>query len=236
MSSFDPAVQIVYEDNHLIVVNKYPGQIIQGDKTGDKPVSDYLKDYIKQKYNKPGNVFLGVVHRIDRPASGAVIFARTSKALRRLNEMLKMKEIEKIYWIVTGKKQPTDDGTLENHLWKLEKKNKSFVVSEKKKGAKKAVLYYRHLLSFEGFHLYEVRLKTGRHHQIRVQFAHTGCPVKGDVKYGYPESNPGYNIHLHARKLEFIHPVTRRPVHLTVDPPDDRFWNYFSEKYRTKVY
>jgi len=227
MFEFNPSRQILYEDNHVIVINKFPTQIIQGDKTGDKPLSEYLKEYLKVKYNKPGNVFLGVVHRIDRPSSGLVIFARTSKALTRLNQMLRENQISKTYWIVVDKLPPADEGTLDNYLWKLEMKNKSFVVDEKKKGAKRAILSYSLKQSMGGKHLLEVTLKTGRHHQIRVQFAHIGCPVKGDVKYGSGKANEDQSICLHARKLSFVHPVGGREINLISDFPPGAVWNLF---------
>ena len=227
MFEFDPSKQILFEDNHLVIINKLPAQIIQGDKTGDTPLSESIKEYLKEKYNKPGRVFLGVVHRIDRPASGAVIFARTSKALARLNEMLRKNEIRKTYWIITAKKPDPISGTLEDHLWKYEKKNKSFVVAEKKKGAKKAVLNYTLKQSVGNSYLIEVELQTGRHHQIRVQFGNIGCPVMGDVKYGYPNANEKPFIHLHARQLSFIHPVTKKNMTLSASPPPDKHWDQY---------
>ncbi|MCB0806145.1 MAG: RluA family pseudouridine synthase [Bacteroidales bacterium] len=227
MIEFDPVSQIIYEDNHLLVINKNPTQIVQGDKTGDRPLNESIKRFLKEKYNKPGNVFLGVVHRIDRPASGLVLFAKTSKALTRVNEMIKRGDLRKTYWIIVAKRPEQEEGELENHLWKYEKKNKSFVVDSKKKGAKKALLHYRYLRSKNNLHLIEVELKTGRHHQIRVQFAHLGNPVKGDVKYGFPKANDGPFIHLHAQRLELTHPVTGEILKLEADPPEEKSWSVF---------
>ncbi|MBR0073073.1 MAG: RNA pseudouridine synthase, partial [Bacteroidales bacterium] len=182
--------QIVFEDNHLIVVNKLPSQIVQGDKTGDLCLADFIKDYLKKKYNKPGNVFCGVVHRLDRPVSGLVIFAKTSKALSRLNEQIKRHEIRKTYWAVVKNAPPKPEATLTNYLVRNEKQNKSYVVDSGTNGAKEAILHYRTLAqSTGGYHLLEVDLQTGRHHQIRVQLAGMGCPIKGDLKYGFPRSN-----------------------------------------------
>jgi 23S rRNA pseudouridine1911/1915/1917 synthase len=219
--------QILYQDNHIIILNKLPSQIVQGDKTGDEPLSEILKKYIKEKYNKPGEVFLGVVHRLDRPVSGVVLFARTSKALSRLNEMLKTREIKKIYWAVVKNPPPEKTGHLINYLHRDEKKNKSFIVSENRKDAKKAELIYHLLKSSDNYHLLEIELLTGRHHQIRAQLAHIGCPVKGDLKYGFPRTNPDASIHLHSRRIEFLHPVKKEQVAIEAPPPDDPLWNYF---------
>ncbi len=219
--------QILYQDNHLIIVNKLPSQIVQGDKTGDEPLSEILKKYIKEKYNKPGEVFLGVVHRLDRPVSGIVLFTRTSKALSRLNEMLKEREIKKIYWAVVKNPPPEKSGHLIHYLFRDEKKNKSFIVSENRKDAKKAELIYHLLKSSDNFHLLEIELLTGRHHQIRAQLAHISCPVKGDLKYGFPRTNPDASIHLHSRRIEFLHPVKKEQLAIEAPPPDDPLWNYF---------
>jgi 23S rRNA pseudouridine1911/1915/1917 synthase len=219
---------ILYEDNHIIIINKLPSQIVQGDKTGDKPLSDLVKDYLKIKYNKPGEVFLGVVHRLDRPVSGAVIFARTSKSLTRLNELIKNREIKKTYWAVVKNKPPKDKDTLVNFLRRDEARNKSFVAGENSKNVQKASLSYSLIAVSDSYYLLEVGLETGRHHQIRAQLAAVGCPIKGDLKYGFPRSNPDGSIHLHARKLEFMHPVTQLLVSVVADPPDDPVWNYFS--------
>jgi len=219
---------IIYEDNHLIVVNKSPSEIVQGDKTGDAPLSDAVKSYIKERYNKPGAVFLGVVHRLDRPVSGLVIFAKTSKALTRMNEMLRNNEIKKYYWAITCQHPHPEEATLTNHLEKNEKLNKSFVVAEQSKRAKKAELAYRLLAASDNYFLVEVELFTGRHHQIRVQLAHIGCPVKGDLKYGAPTSNKDASISLHARKVSFVHPVSKELLTLEAPPPSDPLWNFFA--------
>lgn len=227
MISFNPAKQVVYEDNHLIVVNKLPSQIVQGDKTGDIPLSEEIKEYLKNKYNKPGKVFLGVVHRLDRPVSGLIIFAKTSKALTRLNNMIKEGQIHKKYWAVVKSLPGQESGLLSNYLIKDEKKNKSFVVSENKKGARKAELKYNLISSGQRYHLLEIELLTGRHHQIRSQLSFIGCPIKGDLKYGFSRSNKEPFIHLHSRSLTFTHPVQKIEITLTADPPKDVLWNYF---------
>ncbi len=228
--AFSIANQILYEDNHLIILNKLPSQIVQGDKTGDEPLSDLLKNYLAEKYNKPGEVFLGVVHRIDRPVSGLVLFARTSKALTRLNEMLKSHEINKVYWAIVKNPPPEKSGHLIHYIYRDEKRNKSFIVSGNRKDAKKAELMYRIVKSSDNYHLLEVELLTGRHHQIRAQLAHIGCPIKGDLKYGFPRSNPGASIHLHSRRIEFMHPVKKEPVIIDADPPQDALWDYFRDE------
>ena len=220
---------ILYEDNHLIILNKRPSDIVQGDKTGDTPLSDILKSYIKDKFNKPGEVFLGVVHRLDRPVSGVLVFARTSKALSRLNIMLRDGEMHKTYWAVVRNKPPETEGHLIQYLSRNEEKNKSFVHNHVVAGSQKAELTYRVIGKSDVYYLLEVILLTGRHHQIRAQLAAMGCPVKGDLKYGYPRSNPGGFIHLHARQIEFTHPVKKELLKVTADPPDDKLWNYFCQ-------
>jgi 23S rRNA pseudouridine1911/1915/1917 synthase len=228
-SRFNPSEDILFEDNHLIVVNKRPSQIVQGDKTGDKPLSDFVKDYIKEKYGKPGDVFLGVVHRIDRPVSGVVLFARTSKALTRLNERIRDREVHKTYWAVVKDKPPKESDTLVSYLRRDEKLNKSFVTARAgSNGAKEASLSYRLLAASDTYYLLEVDLHTGRHHQIRAQLAGMGCPIKGDLKYGSARSNPDGSIHLHAREISFIHPVTLLPVRITARPPKDPVWDFFA--------
>ena len=222
---------ILFEDNHLIIINKLPSQIVQGDKTGDRPLADLVKDYIKVKYKKSGEVFLGVVHRLDRPVSGAVIFARTSKSLTRLNALIKNREIKKTYWAVVKNKPPMESDTLVNFLRRDEIRNKSFITGEKTKNAQQASLSYRLIGSSDNYYLLEIDLQTGRHHQIRAQLAAIGCPIKGDLKYGYPRSNSDGSIHLHARKLYFIHPVTHNPVSVTASSPYDPVWNYFEQNY-----
>jgi 23S rRNA pseudouridine1911/1915/1917 synthase len=221
------ASQVLYEDNHIIIINKLPSQIIQGDKTGDIPLSELLKEYIKAKYSKPGEVFLGVVHRLDRPVSGVTIFARTSKALSRLNEMLKSREIRKTYWAVVKNQPPQINDRLINYLNRDEARNKSFIVSENTKSAQRAELTYRLLGKSNSYYLLEVDLLTGRHHQIRAQLAAIGCPIKGDLKYGFARSNPDGSIHLHARQINFIHPVKKEMLSIIAKPPSDPVWDFF---------
>jgi len=219
--------RILFEDNHLIIVNKKPSEIVQGDKTGDQPLSELLKDYLKVKYAKPGNVFLGVAHRLDRPVSGIVIFTKTGKALARINEMLRDRSIIKTYWAVVAGKPEKEEELLSNFIVRKEELNKSFITGEKTPGALKAALKYKIIGKSDRYFLLQVELITGRHHQIRAQLAHIGCPIKGDLKYGYPRSNPDGFIHLHARQVAFIHPVTKAEIILTATPPDDLIWNYF---------
>jgi 23S rRNA pseudouridine1911/1915/1917 synthase len=221
-------LQVVYEDNHLIVINKRPGDIVQGDKTGDLPLSEIVKIYLKNKYNKPGNVFLGVVHRIDRPTSGLVIFARTSKALARMNAMLQQHQVKKIYRAIVKKLPSPSQGTLIHYLIKNSKNNKSTAFDKPVNGSKKAVLHYNHIASSQRYHLLEIELETGRPHQIRVQLAKIGCPIKGDLKYGYPRSNPNSGISLHAWKLHFMHPVKKKPIELTASEPSEDIWEKFT--------
>jgi 23S rRNA pseudouridine1911/1915/1917 synthase len=220
---------ILFEDNHVIIINKLPSQIVQGDKTGDRTLADFVKDYIKTKYGKPGEVFLGVVHRLDRPVSGAVIFARTSKALTRLNSLLKDREIKKTYWAVVKNKPPKQADTLISYLRRDEAKNKSFVVAENTNGSQKAILSYTLLASSENYFLLQIDLQTGRHHQIRAQLSSIGCPIKGDLKYGFPRSNADGSIHLHARELRFVHPVTLSPVLVVASTPRDPIWDFFEK-------
>ncbi|MCD4731618.1 MAG: RluA family pseudouridine synthase [Bacteroidales bacterium] len=224
---FNPQNQILYEDNHLIIVNKFSSQIVQGDKTGDEPLSEQIKKYLKRKYDKPGNVFCGVVHRLDRPVSGTLIFARTSKALARMNDQIKNREIKKIYWAVVKNPPPDQNGHLIHYIYRDQKKNKSFIVSENKKGAKRAELIYTYLQNSDKYHLLEIELLTGRHHQIRAQLAYIGCPIKGDVKYGFPRTNQDASIHLHARSIEFLHPVKKEKIIIDAPLPFDPLWKYF---------
>lgn len=222
--------RILYEDNHLIIVNKRASEIVQGDKTGDIPLSDIVKDYIKIRYNKPGNVFLGVVHRIDRPVSGAVIFARTSKALTRLNNMLREGSIKKKYLAVVQNPPQPSEGKLIHHLKKNEKQNKSYVSQQDTKGAKQAELNYKLLANSKNYYLLEVELLTGRHHQIRAQLSAAGCPIKGDLKYGFSRSNKDGSIHLHAWLLDFIHPVSGNQIPVKAPVPEhDPVWCAFQE-------
>ena len=216
---------VLYEDNHIIAVNKTCNEIVQGDKTGDTPLSEIVKAYIKDKYNKPGEVFLGVTHRLDRPTSGVVLFARTSKALTRLNEMFKSHEqIRKTYWAIVQGAPKVSEARLENYLTRNEQLNKSFIAKSGAKEAKLAILTYRTLVKGDHYTLLEIHLETGRHHQIRCQLAAIGCPVKGDLKYGAKRSNPDGGISLHARQIEFIHPVSKQPICIVAPTPDDSIW------------
>ena len=226
-------MQVLYEDNHIIAVSKTCHEIVQGDKTGDTPLSELVKVYIKDKYNKPGEVFLGVTHRLDRPTTGVVLFARTSKALTRLNAMFQSHEqIQKTYWaIVPANSQLPVANRLENYLWRDEKKNKSFVVKQGTNGAKRAVLSYRVLAQTERYMLLEINLETGRHHQIRCQLSAIGLPIKGDLKYGAKRSNPDGGISLHARRVDFIHPVSKQPISITAPVPDEPLWSALQEMY-----
>lgn len=219
-------MNVLYEDNHIIVVNKAVGEIVQADKTGDAPLSDAVKAYIKHKYHKPGDVFLGVTHRLDRPTTGIVLFARTSKALVRLNDMFRSHDlIKKTYWAIVQGKPPVPEARLENWLIRREAQNKTFVVNQCTKDARLAILEYHTLASGDRYTLLEINLLTGRHHQIRCQLAALGCPVRGDLKYGAKRSNPDGGISLHARKIEFIHPVSKQNIVITAPPPDDNLWN-----------
>lgn len=218
-------LQVLYEDNHLIIINKRVGDLVQGDKTGDKPLNEIVKSYIKNKYKKPGEVYLGVVHRIDRPTSGAVIFARTSKALTRLNEALREKEIQKTYWAIVKNPIPQNTGTLTHYLVKNQRNNKATAYPSEVKGSKKAILHYKKIQSFDKYTLLEIELETGRHHQIRVQLASIGIPIKGDLKYGFDRSNKGGGIHLHARGVQFLHPVKKEMLHIVAPTPKDVLWS-----------
>lgn len=225
MQSTKENLHVLFEDNHLIIVNKQAGDITQGDKTGDKPLSDVVKEYVKDKYNKPGNVFIGTVHRLDRPTSGAVIFARTSKALERLNKMLRDKTINKTYWALVKIAPKNETDSLVNFLKKDTKKNKSFVYKKEIEGSKNAILHYKTKQKLDNYTLLEIDLETGRHHQIRTQLAHIGSPIKGDLKYGFNRSNKDGSISLHARKITFLHPVSKEEVTVTAPTPDDVIWN-----------
>ena len=218
-------LQVIYEDNHIIVVNKRAGDIVQGDKTGDKPLSDVVKEFIAEKYNKPGNVYLGTVHRLDRPTTGIVIFAKTSKALPRLNKLFVSKDISKTYWaLVKNKPEPQKD-TLIHWLKKNPKNNKSTAYIKEVRDSKRAVLHYKLLKSLENYSLLEINLETGRHHQIRCQLSSIGSPIKGDLKYGFDRSNKDASIHLHARHIHFIHPVSKKELNITAPLPNDPLWN-----------
>ena len=227
MKTIPLADRILFEDNHLIIVNKLPGELVQGDKTGDVPLSESLKTFIKKRNNKPGNVFLGVPHRLDRPVGGSIIFAKTSKALSRLSDMFRRKTIDKTYWAITENKPAASQAELVGYLIKNESKNKSFVSDVEKGGHKEARLSYTYLKGSDRYHLLEIDLHTGRHHQIRAQLAHMGCIIKGDLKYGAARSNPDGSISLHARRLKFEHPVKQTPLDLTAPCPDDKLWAFF---------
>lgn len=220
-------MEVLYEDNHIIIVNKSPKEIVQGDKTGDKPLSDMVKDYLKEKYNKPGNVFCGVVHRLDRPTSGVVVFAKTSKALTRLNEMFKKGEVDKTYWAIVKDVPPQNEGVLVHYLIKNEKNNKSTAYDTEKPHTQKAVLHYKLIGRSQKYYLLEVKIETGRHHQIRCQLAKIGLPIKGDLKYGAQRSNPDGSISLHARNISFGHPVSKQIINITAPVPDDPLWKAF---------
>ena len=222
-------MEVVYEDNHIIIVNKQSGEIVQGDKTGDRPLSDTVKDYIKEKYQKPGAVFLGVAHRLDRPVSGLVVFARTSKALTRLNKMFAEGEVHKTYWALVKNAPQETEATLTHWLVRNEKQNKSYAYATEKPNAKKAILKYRLIGKSDNSSLLEVQLMTGRHHQIRCQLAAMGCPIKGDLKYGAPRSNPDGSISLLSRKMEFIHPVSKERITVEAPLPDDPLWQAFKQ-------
>lgn len=218
-------MKVLYEDNHVIIVSKASGEIVQGDKTGDQPLSDMVKEYIKTEHDKPGNVFLGVVHRLDRPVAGVVVFAKTSKALSRLNNMFRDGEVHKTYWAVVQGKPDVPEASLEGWLTRNEKQNKSYVRQREVPGAKKALLHYRLLAASDRYSLLEVILQTGRHHQIRCQLADIGCPIKGDLKYGARRSNPDGSISLLARRVEFEHPVSHQTVMAEAPVPDDNLWH-----------
>lgn len=217
-------MQVIYEDNHIIVVNKAPGEIVQGDKTGDTPLSEIVKDWIKQTHNKPGNVFLGVVHRLDRPVGGLVIFAKTSKALTRLNDMFRNGDVHKTYWAIVRNRPPKDADLLTHYISTVEKNNKSYASTTPKSGAKESRLSYKLIATGDHYNLLEIELMTGRKHQIRVQMSAIGCPIKGDLKYGDRRSNPDGSISLIARRIKFIHPVSGKEIDLTAPVPDDRLW------------
>ena len=224
-------IEVLHEDNHTIVINKRASDIVQGDKTGDEPLVEKVKKYIKEKYNKPGNVFCGVVHRLDRPTSGALVFARTSKALPRLNEQFREKTTRKIYWAVVENMPEKKSGTLVHYLKKNEKQNKSYASKTETEGSKKAILNYTWKLSSDKYHLLEIELETGRHHQIRCQLATMDCIIKGDLKYGAKRSNKDGSIHLHARELEFTHPTTKEQIKVTAPVPKEPLWEFFEKNY-----
>lgn len=221
------AERVLYQDNHLIILNKNAGELVQGDKTGDKTLADEAQLYLKEKFKKPGEAFIGIPHRLDRPVSGIVIYAKTSKGLSRMTNLFRVKEIEKTYWAVVEKAPKEKSGTLNNYMIKNEKQNKSYVSETEKPGYKQAVLHYRLLASSDKYHLIEVNLETGRHHQIRAQLAHMGCIIKGDLKYGAARSNPDGSIHLHSRRCKFIHPIKDTEINITAPCPKDALWQFF---------
>lgn len=223
-------MEVVYEDNHIIIVNKESGEIVQGDKTGDTPLSETVKQWIKEKYAKPGNVFCGVVHRLDRPVRGLVVFAKTSKALARMNEMFRNGDVHKTYWAITKNRPPKDEDTLVHYITTTERNNKSYASTVEKPGAQKAVLKYRVISQSDNYYLIEVKLLTGRKHQIRVQLAAIGCPIKGDLKYGAKRSNPDGSISLLARNVTFVHPVSKQDICVTAPVPDDNLWKALAPK------
>ncbi|MDR2056678.1 MAG: RluA family pseudouridine synthase [Dysgonamonadaceae bacterium] len=222
-------MEVIYEDNHIMAVNKACSEIVQGDETGDIPLSEIVKQWLKEKYNKQGNVFIGVTHRLDRPVSGLVLFAKTSKALARLNEMFRDGKIKKTYWAIVKNPPEKSEGELTHYLFRNTRQNKSYVYDFEKPGSKKALLSYRLIAHSKHYYLLEINLKTGRHHQIRCQLAHIGCPIKGDLKYGFDRSNPDGGISLHARKISFIHPVSQEGLELTAPVPNDKLWQNFEK-------
>ena len=224
---------VVYEDNHIIIVNKTASEIVQGDKTGDIPLSETVKLYLKEKYQKPGNVFIGVVHRLDRPVSGLVVLAKTGKSLSRLNDMFRTGQVKKTYWAIVKNQPPAEEDTLTHYLVRNEKQNKSYAYDTEKPGSKQAVLHYRLLTRSDNYYLLEVDLKTGRHHQIRCQLAKIGCPIKGDLKYGFPRSNPDGSISLHARRVSFEHPVSHKLIEIEAPVPEDHLWNALTTPLKT---
>lgn len=225
MKSNSENLQVIYEDNHLIVINKRPSDIVQGDKTGDTPLSDIVKEYLKIKYKKPGNVYLGVAHRLDRPTSGVVVFAKTSKALPRLNKLFSEGKTKKTYWAIVKNPPPSEFGTLEHWLVRNAKQNKSYAHGKEMPNSKQAILDYKIVKKLSTYFLLEIDLKTGRHHQIRAQLASIGCTIKGDLKYGADRSNKSGGIHLHSLKLAFMHPVKKEPVEFIAPPPKDSIWD-----------
>lgn len=225
-------MEVLYEDNHIIIVNKAVGEIVQGDKTGDKPLSEIVAEYLKEKHHKPGAAFVGVPHRLDRPTSGIVVLAKTSKALERLNEMFRRGDVQKTYWALVANRPQQEEGELTHWLTRNEKQNKSYASDRERPGSKQAILRYKLLCSLTRYHLLEVELLTGRHHQIRCQLAHIGCPIRGDLKYGYPRSNPDGSICLHARRVIFDHPVSHELIDVVAPVPQDTLWQAAEEAVR----
>ena len=226
---------VVYEDNHLIIVSKTANEIVQGDKTGDVPLSETVREYLREKYHKPGNVFLGVTHRLDRPVSGLVVFAKTSKALTRMNELFRLGEVHKVYWAMVREQPPAQEGELVHWLVRNEQQNKSYAYPQERAGSKRAVLRYRVIGRSQRFYLLEVELLTGRHHQIRCQLAKIGCPIVGDLKYGSPRSCPNGGICLHARRVSFVHPISHQTVSVEAPLPQSGLWKAFAANDRSAV-
>lgn len=224
-------VQVIYEDNHLLIINKRIGDIVQGDKTNDPPLSEIIKLYLKKKYDKPGAVFLGVIHRLDRPTSGVVIFSKTSKALARMNQLFLEKKIEKTYWTLVKNNPPKQKDTLTHWLKKNQKTNTTKVYPKEVTGSKKAILHYKVVFKLQNYTLLKIKLETGRSHQIRSQLSYIGCPIKGDLKYGFNRSNPDGGIHLHAKSVKFIHPVSKTQISISATPPKDVLWDECLKKY-----
>ena len=218
-------LEILFEDNHLIIVNKKAGDLTQGDVTNDETLGDKIKAYLKKKYNKPGNVYLGITHRLDRPTSGAIIFTKTSKALTRLNESFKNNKIKKTYWAIVKSNKIEKSEKLENFLVKNKKQNKSYITENSNKKAKNAILYFNKIFDLDKYSLLSIKLETGRHHQIRTQLSHIGFPIKGDLKYGFPRSNKDGSIHLHSRKINFVHPVSKKSIEVVAKPPKNNIWD-----------
>ncbi len=225
MHSTSKNLEVLYEDNHLIIINKRPGDIVQGDKTGDTPLSDIVKEYLKTKYNKPGEAYLGVTHRIDRPTSGVLVFTKTSKALPRMNKLFAEKKVDKSYWALVKNAPPKEKDLLQHWLVRNTKQNKSYAYDQQHEQAKKAILDYTLLKKLDSYYLLEINLHTGRHHQIRAQLAAIGCPIKGDLKYGFDRSNKDGSIHLHARSIQFVHPVKKETLTIVARTPDELLWN-----------
>ena len=223
-------MEVLFEDNHLIAINKQTSDIVQPDKTNDVSLEEKIKTFLKQKYQKPGEVFLGVVHRIDRPVSGVVLFARTSKALTRLNQMFQDKSVKKIYWAIVKEQPPKEADTLIHYIVRDTRKNKSFAHDKEVKDSKKAILHYKIIDKSDNYYLLEIQLETGRHHQIRCQLSKIGCPIRGDLKYGYNRSLDDGGINLHARKISFTHPVKNEPVEIVANVPEDKLWKYFEDR------
>lgn len=224
-------LEVLYEDNHFIAINKRCGELVQGDRTGDEPLEEKVKRYIREKYEKGGNVFLGVTHRIDRPVSGVVLFARTSKALSRINRMFQEKQVKKTYLAIVQKPPLEPSGTLIHYIRRNEQKNKSYAFAQEVKNSLQAILTYKLIGQSDRYYLLEIDLQTGRHHQIRCQLAAIGCPIRGDLKYGYPRSNENGGIDLHSYKIAFVHPVSLQPIEIVAPVPNDRLWHYFAQNY-----